>query len=653
MSPLARHPPIERRRRLLAAGALFAFFVGLYLLTSPFRFEGVDGGLRYAVTRSLLERGELHVDTLRLVSLAPHVMVWGEGAFIWEVARSSPALPLQPLIEADYSSLLGYMKLYSRVVVRGGRRVRRPYTVTPLSIWGDDWRELHPDGTRVGRGFRVFANYPVGHSLLMVPFAAIGGERLASAAVPVCAAFAPLLIFLLLLELGYSLRRAVAVASIVGAASIVWPYATSTHDAALSTLWVFLALFGLVKGARGRWAPLLLAGAGIGLALLTKQSNLVLLPAALVFLAVAGWDASRPPNEQSAPSPRDLPPAGDTASSRETVASAQPQDAYGARRFPWAAVARWWFARSVVLLAGFAPFAAFDRWYWWYRFAGVHTRGSATALLPNVPRTTVTELVNRVAGIHLEGFYGFLVSPSKSVFLFTPPLLLSVALFGRFVRRQHATGAAILVFVLSSYAGHAALFHWGGDYSWGPRYLVAASAVALLPLAEWPSRRWFHAIAAVVIGFSLLVQLSATLVENDRYYSARRLEQGWHYDADKRREIYFSWRYFRITDQIADAWELGGRTIRALERIGRLPEGRAPNPSVFHRRPPRLRDRTDWLLATRTWWNLWNVWYPLAIYKRWAAPALLDLLLGLNLAWIFAAGLGLITLLRRRGASTG
>lgn len=608
-------PAAMRKARLSLSLALYVLFLGLYLLTSPFRFEGVDGGLRYAVTRSILERGELHVDRVRLLPLAPHLLVWGDGAFLWELARSEPPLPLQALINGDYEALSRYLRLYSHVVVRGGKRYRVPYRVTPLSIWGDDWRELHPDGTRVGRGLRVFANYPVGHSLLMVPFAAIGGERLASVAVPIVAAAVPSICFLLLLALGYSSRRSSLVALIVGAGSILWPYATSTHDAALTTLFSALALYGLVRSASGAIWPLLVAGVGAGLAVVTKQSNLVLLPAAFAYLALRGWEQAR--------------------------SASQPAAIWRQR---W----RWWLSRGAVFALAFAPFWAFDRWYWWLRFGGVHTRGSATSLLPNVPRQTVTELVNRVWGFHLEGFYGFLVSPSKSIFLFTPPLVLTIALLPRFVRRQRPAAAALLVFAALSYIGHAALFHWGGDYAWGPRYLVAASALLLLPLAEWPRRRWFSLVAGLLVGFSVLVQLSATLVDNDRYYSAARLEQGWHYDPLKRREVYFSLRHFRITAQIADAWRLGGRTLDALGRIDRLPPGRAPNPGVFHARPPRIRDRTDLMLATRTWWNLWNVWYPLAIYKRWAAPETLDLLLGLNVVVILAAGVALVYLLRRQ-----
>lgn len=79
-----------------------------------------------------------------------------------------------------------------------------------------------------------------------------------------------------------------------------------------------------------------------------------------------------------------------------------------------------------------------------------------------------------------EGLYGLLVSPGKGLFLYAPPLLLSLAALPWFVRR-HGGASFVMVAAPLLYLvvyGSKGVWHGGG---WGPRYLVAA-----LPLmAAW------------------------------------------------------------------------------------------------------------------------------------------------------------------------
>ncbi len=82
------------------------------------------------------------------------------------------------------------------------------------------------------------------------------------------------------------------------------------------------------------------------------------------------------------------------------------------------------------------------------------------------------------------GLWGQLFSPGRSVFLFSPPLVLALLGFRRLItRRPHLALAMGLVLgpVILLYARY--LF-WSGDWGWGPRYLVFAVPVLMIPAAE-------------------------------------------------------------------------------------------------------------------------------------------------------------------------
>jgi hypothetical protein len=81
------------------------------------------------------------------------------------------------------------------------------------------------------------------------------------------------------------------------------------------------------------------------------------------------------------------------------------------------------------------------------------------------------------------GLLGLFLSPGKSVFLFCPPLVASAFAWPRFYRRAPAAFWAMVLTVAPVVLVCSRLLAWAGDYAWGPRYLVFAVPVLLLPLA--------------------------------------------------------------------------------------------------------------------------------------------------------------------------
>ena len=118
-----------------------------------------------------------------------------------------------------------------------------------------------------------------------------------------------------------------------------------------------------------------------------------------------------------------------------------------------------------------------------------------------------------VAGVMVENVlvstWGFLFSPGKSIFLYTPPLVLSVLGLGRFWRGHRSTVLAMVATILPVMFVYLRFPAWPGDWSWGPRYVVFAIPVLLLPAiaflsaARWPGR----SLAAVILVVGLCVQL--------------------------------------------------------------------------------------------------------------------------------------------------
>lgn len=86
-----------------------------------------------------------------------------------------------------------------------------------------------------------------------------------------------------------------------------------------------------------------------------------------------------------------------------------------------------------------------------------------------------------------EGLYGLLISPGRSLFLYSPILLLSIVSLPAFFKR-HPIEAALGLSVFASYCLLFAKWHmWYGGLAWGPRFLVPTIPfliVWLAPAAE-------------------------------------------------------------------------------------------------------------------------------------------------------------------------
>jgi hypothetical protein len=84
----------------------------------------------------------------------------------------------------------------------------------------------------------------------------------------------------------------------------------------------------------------------------------------------------------------------------------------------------------------------------------------------------------------LTGLWGQLLSPGKSLFLFSPPLVLALWGWRRLIARRAPVALAVALTVGPVALIYARYLFWSGDWGWGPRYLVFALPALLLPAAE-------------------------------------------------------------------------------------------------------------------------------------------------------------------------
>jgi hypothetical protein len=168
-----------------------------------------------------------------------------------------------------------------------------------------------------------------------------------------------------------------------------------------------------------------------------------------------------------------------------------------------------------------------------------------------------------------EGFWGPVVSPSKSVFLFDPLLILLAALvLGSWARVRPAVrfwlGATLGIFV-ADLVLHARITWWGAEPAWGPRYhqepiwLLALVAVPLLAEAWSSLGASRKGVATALVAIAGLVQISSVAM----HFSLEEAQREYGLTGRSRRPLFVvGLRFVNIADRLA-----GRERPRGLEAI--------------------------------------------------------------------------------------
>ena len=147
----------------------------------------------------------------------------------------------------------------------------------------------------------------------------------------------------------------------------------------------------------------------------------------------------------------------------------------------------------------------------------------------------------------LEGAVSLLVSPGKGILFFAPPVLLALWGARPLWRRAPWLGGAVLATAALHFGMISSLSFFGGDWAWGPRYLVVLLPLAALAWACIPGEPLRRAPVRALIGAGVAVQLLAIGVDHQRYFFERSLPPFFWLE---------DWSYFRGSALLARPAEL-------------------------------------------------------------------------------------------------
>lgn len=386
---------------------------------------------------------------------------------------------------------------------------RGSWDIELLRWMGEQQGSFGPDG-------HLYSRKGIGTTLAALPLywlavqsRWIGNVQAAMLTNGLVTALTGVLVFLFLRRLRYSEGVALGVALAFGLGTMAWPYARYLFSESLAGLGLLASAYFLLRfrDEGGRVGPLL-AGTGLGVALLARLNNALVAPFLGLLLLV-----------------------------------------YLYRRH-----GRNWRAYiTPILLFGLPVLAALAAtgWYNWLRFGDPLTTG----YLPG----------ERFATPFFEGFYGLTFSPGKGLFWYNPLLFAALFAWLAFWRQARAEALLVAAVVLSNLAFYAPWYLWWAGHAWGPRFLVTILPFAILPLApalEAARRRralaWGLGLLALV---SLAVQLLGVAVDFNLYLEEIHAELGLYHPATLFNPAYSpllrQWDYLRL-ENLDLAWARGG-----------------------------------------------------------------------------------------------
>ena len=471
-----------------------------------------------------------------------------------------------------------------------------------------------------GRGGLHYSYYGAPASAFAIPLVWMGlysntSEFLFTLVSPLFGAAIASFLFLLCLELGLDRRRALGWTMVSGFATYVWAISNSSFDNAQHAFFTVAAIYCAVLSARRRSAwYAALGGLLAGVLFMYQQYFLLIVPA----LAIATLEGR-------------LFSAHGRVSEPQRVERRLAKTADFLRR-AWRRPGeeRSGLLRYCTFLATVSVGIALSLLYNHMRFG--------TWLQDGKIHTVTTN--KYLWGNPLAGLLTLLVSPGKSVFLYSPTLVLGVLGMRRLARRRPELATSIIATSVLLIAFLSFIRFAGGDWCWGPRYLTP-----LLPLwalafpfcVEGVGRR---KLVSALVAASFFVQLLALSVETQRFF----FEHAFH--------DYFwaedSWVYFKHS-----AW------FSRFHEAMTLPQGPPATADKFNSIPQP--DRTTYApLGTPNgvprslapvWMRQYKVFYLPRPWPFWVASLDPDLRPITLSAWLIgllsAAGLGVCVI--RRG----
>ena len=260
--------------------------------------------------------------------------------------------------------------------------------------------------------------------------------------------------------LTFSKGTSFGLALIYGLGTMAWPYSKSLMSETILNVAILggvYAAVGYKLTARRRW--LILSGTLMGFAFITKSISAVVFPILIAYLLFA------------APPRRVL---------RDLVLC---------------------FGMPVMVFVGIQGCHNFIRYDSFFEFGygfGWDHLGFSTPLS--------------------VGLWGLLLSPGKSLFLYSPVILLGLFSFRRFLDTRRSEALLFLGIILAFILPHASWWAWSGDRAWGPRFLLPIIPYFIFPLGcfieSWTQRsRLYRRLCISLAAFSIGIQILGVAID--------------------------------------------------------------------------------------------------------------------------------------------
>ena len=404
------------------------------------------------------------------------------------------------------------------------------WLVTGRPIMRDNW--ISPFMSVPGRDGLRYSYYGAPASVFAMPLVWLGIYTSAPNIQPsqflfsltssiIAAGIAPIL-FLFYLELGVTRRKALAWTMVSSFATLVWPMANSTFDNAQHAFFALAAVyFGFLSARRKSVRFAVLGGLMGGILVLYQEYFLLIIPA--LALSTLDWEFGDS-SGNLLPGTKSKPMVSGVALT--TVRAKHRVMAWIRTAWQGPGEARSSCVRYGLFLTAVALGAILSLAYNDLRFGSWLHDGKVTF----AAHRNYSFLGNPVAGL-----LTLLVSPGKSVLLYSPPIILGFLGIRQLGRRNRGLAIVIAAASLVLVLFISCISFAGGDWCWGPRYLTPLLPLWALALPFAVGFRVRRDLALAIVGVGFLVQILALSVENQRFFFERGLndffwaEDPWFY----------------------------------------------------------------------------------------------------------------------------